>query len=128
MVNLNSVLIEGILTAKPKFYKIQEETSCVFEIINLSCQKKQDKIVYSKNYVTIESYGTIAENVNKIHAGKGRGVRVVGRIKQEFLKGPDGKSQSNITVFAEHIEFKNEAFDDSIPKLFYGKEDIVKKI
>jgi len=39
-------------------------------------------------------------------AKKGRGVRVVGRLKQDVWKDADGKQQSKVYVVAEHIEYK----------------------
>jgi single-strand DNA-binding protein len=55
---------------------------------------------------------------------KGRGLRVVGRLKQNRWKDADGKTQSKIFVVAEHIEYKpktqkdfeNGAVNSSSPK------------
>ena len=37
---------------------------------------------------------------------KGRGVRVVGRLKQDRWTDADGKPHSRIFIAAEHVEFK----------------------
>ena len=37
---------------------------------------------------------------------KGRGIRVVGRLKQNRWKDDAGKSHSRVKIIAEHIEFK----------------------
>ena len=37
---------------------------------------------------------------------KGRGVRVVGRLKQDRWTDPDGKPHSRIFIVAEHVEFR----------------------
>jgi single-strand DNA-binding protein len=37
---------------------------------------------------------------------KGRGVRVVGRLKQDRWTDPDGKPRSRVEIVAEHVEFK----------------------
>ena len=37
---------------------------------------------------------------------KGRGVRVVGRLKQDRWTDADGKGRSRIFIVAEHVEFK----------------------
>ena len=37
---------------------------------------------------------------------KGRGVRVVGRLKQSRWKNPEGKNMSRVSIVAEHIAFK----------------------
>ena len=40
------------------------------------------------------------------HLTKGRGIRVVGRIKQERWEDPDGDARSKVVIVAEHVEFK----------------------
>jgi single-strand DNA-binding protein len=47
---------------------------------------------------------------------KGRGIRVVGRLKQDRWNGPDGKPHSRITIVAEHVEFRPEFKKDGNPK------------
>ena len=37
---------------------------------------------------------------------KGRGVRVVGRLRQDEWTDPEGKPRSRIEIVAEHVEFK----------------------
>jgi single-strand DNA-binding protein len=46
---------------------------------------------------------TCAENLRK-----GRGVRVVGRLKQDRWSDAEGKSHSRIKIIGEHVEFKPE--------------------
>ena len=41
-------------------------------------------------------------------AKKGRGLRVVGRLKQDRWKNQEGKSASKIYILAEHIDFQNQ--------------------
>lgn len=54
------------------------------------------------------TWGNLAENLKKVNVKKGRGVRVVGRLKQERWKDAEGKSHSKIFVVAEHIELKQQ--------------------
>jgi single-strand DNA-binding protein len=49
---------------------------------------------------------------------KGRGVQVVGRLKQDRWTGPDGKPHSRIFIVAEHVEFKPQLRKDGD-----GKDD-----
>ena len=58
-----------------------------------------------KNICDVECFGKSAEYCHK-KAVKGRGVRVVGRLKQDSWKDSSGKSQSRVFVIAEHIEYK----------------------
>jgi single-strand DNA-binding protein len=37
---------------------------------------------------------------------KGRGLRVVGRLKQDHWTDPEGKPRSRVLIVAEHVEFK----------------------
>ncbi len=37
---------------------------------------------------------------------KGRGVRIVGRLKQERWTGTDGKNYAKVKIVADHVEFK----------------------
>ena len=40
------------------------------------------------------------------HLEKGRGVRVVGRLKQDRWTSPEGQTRSKVSIVAEHVEFK----------------------
>ena len=40
------------------------------------------------------------------HLSKGRGVRLVGRIKQERWEDVEGESRSKVVIVAEHVEFQ----------------------
>ena len=54
-------------------------------------------------------------------AKKGRGLRVVGRLKQDRWKGSDGKSLSKVYIIAEHIDFQHEVAKSKNPD--ESKED-----
>jgi single-strand DNA-binding protein len=43
---------------------------------------------------------------------KGRGVRVVGRLKQDRWTNPEGQGRSKIQIVAEHMEFKPQLKKD----------------
>lgn len=50
---------------------------------------------------------------------KGRGVRVVGRLRQERWEDKEGGKREKIIVVAEHVEFKPaEICDDVLEPLF----------
>jgi single-strand DNA-binding protein len=55
----------------------------------------------------VESWSKLAESCNDL-GHKGRGVKVVGRLKQDRWNGPDGKQRSRVTIVAEHVEFRPE--------------------
>jgi single-strand DNA-binding protein len=37
---------------------------------------------------------------------EGRGVRIVGRLKQDRWTSPEGQGRSKVLIVAEHVEFK----------------------
>jgi single-strand DNA-binding protein len=54
----------------------------------------------------------LAEACNNL-GKKGRGVRVVGRLKQDRWTGNDGKQRSRISIVAEHVAFRPEFKKDT---------------
>jgi single-strand DNA-binding protein len=57
------------------------------------------------SYIDIETWSKTGEYC-RANGEKGRGVRVVGRLKQERWTGNDGKPRSRIAVVADHVEFR----------------------
>jgi single-stranded DNA-binding protein len=66
------------------------------------------------SFFDVETWSKLAEHCYNL-AHKGRGVRVVGRLKQDRWNGSDGKSHSKITIVAEHVEFRPEFKKDGSP-------------
>jgi len=105
MNNLNSVLIEGNLTKDPALSYTKAGTAVTTFSIAVNRQyKSKDDYKEEVAYLTIESWGKTAENCNEF-LKKGRGVRVVGRLKQERWESA-GSKQSKVIIVAEHVEFK----------------------
>ena len=57
------------------------------------------------SFIEATTWGKLA-TVCAEHLAKGRGVRVVGRIKQERWEDGDGSARAKIVIVAEHIEFQ----------------------
>ena len=105
MNNLNSVLIEGNLTKDPNLSYTKAGTAVTTFSIAVNRQyKSNDDYKEEVAYLDIESWGKTAENCNEF-LKKGRGVRVVGRLKQERWEST-GSKHSKIIIVAEHVEFK----------------------
>ena len=104
---INSLIVEGNLTRNPEF----KETSGGFKVCNLtiavnrSYKNSEGTKVDEVSYFDVETFGNLAENCAR-YCEKGRGLRVVGRIKQNRWTNQDGKPQARIMIVAEHIEFK----------------------
>jgi single-strand DNA-binding protein len=108
MNNLNSILIEGNLVSDPLFRKTSKGTSiCTFSIAFSRFYKGDGGLKKEVSYFDIESWGKLAESCENL-GHKGRGVRVVGRLKQDHWIDADGKPHSKISIVAEHIEFRPE--------------------
>jgi single-strand DNA-binding protein len=106
MNNLNSILIEGNLTRDPLLRSTPKGTPvCTFTIAS-NRYYKQDS-VYEKEvgFFDIETWTKLAENCYNL-GRKGRGVRVVGRLKQDRWNDTEGKLHSRVTIVAEHVEFR----------------------
>jgi single-strand DNA-binding protein len=58
-------------------------------------------------FFDVESWSKLAEHCYN-QGRKGRGVRVVGRLKQDRWNGTDGKPHSRVAIVAEHVEFRPE--------------------
>ncbi len=106
MKSLNSLIIEGNMVRDPILKTTPNGTAvCAFSIASNRNYKKDDEFVQETSYFDVESWGNLAK-VCEDNGTKGRGVRVVGRIKQDRWVGTDGKKYNKVKVVAEHIEFK----------------------
>ena len=107
MNQLNSLILEGnlvkdaVLTEPAPGFK-----KCNFTMgVNRFYKNRKNEDVSEASFFDVEAYNQVAEWCGK-KATKGRGVRVVGRLKQDTWKDESGKTASRIYVVAEHIEYK----------------------
>ncbi|HCM25013.1 MAG: single-stranded DNA-binding protein [Treponema sp. GWB1_62_6] len=118
MNNLNSILIEGNIVRDPQFRSTPKGTPvCTFSVASNRFYKQDSGFEKEVSFFDVETWARLAENCDTL-GRKGRGVRVVGRLKQERWNGADGKPHSKIKIVAEHVEFrpdfkKNDEKDDS---------------
>jgi len=104
---LNSSLIEGIIDSTPELRTTPKGTTvCVFSIESTRFYKDDNgKLTSETSVFDIEAWGRLAEKCDK-ELSIGRGVRVVGRLKQDRWAGSDGLPHSRVKVIAEHVEIK----------------------
>ncbi len=107
MNQLNSLIIEGNVTRAPKTrstpngYKV-----CTVPIaVNRFYKNLGGEGINEVSYFNIEAFGKLADACEK-NCDKGRGMRVVGRLKQNRWTTEEGKNTSRVTIVAEHVEFK----------------------
>jgi single-strand DNA-binding protein len=106
MNNLNSILIEGNLVRDPELSYTPKGTAvCKFSLACNRSYKQDDEFQKEVSFFDVSTWTRLAEVCGE-YLKKGRGVRVVGRLKQDRWTDPDGKPRSRVEIVAEHVEFK----------------------
>ena len=108
MNNLNSILIEGNLVRDPLLRSTPKGTQvCTMSLASNRFYKQDSGFEKEVSFFEVESWSRLAQACYE-KGRKGRGVRVVGRLKQDRWTAPDGKPHSKISIVAEHVEFRPE--------------------
>jgi single-strand DNA-binding protein len=106
MNNLNSILVEGNLVRDPELNHTQKGTPvCKFSIATNRFFKLDDEYQREVSFFDVTTWARLAEVCNEF-LKKGRGVRIIGRLKQDRWKGMDGKGKSKVYIIADNVEFK----------------------
>jgi len=107
MNHLNSLLIEGDLVDDPKIrHTPQGNAVCNFTIASKRFYREEDGIEKEVSFLNVEAHGKLAEACVQ-RGKKGRGMRVVGRLRQDCWKDDDGNDCSRIIIVPEHVEFRS---------------------
>ncbi|HET7839216.1 MAG TPA: single-stranded DNA-binding protein [Rectinemataceae bacterium] len=107
MNSLNSILLEGNLVRDPESKTLPTGTEvCTFAIAADRFYKQAEgELENEVSYFDVEAWSKLgsacAQNLKK-----GRGVRVVGRLKQDRWTDQTGKTKSRVKIVAEHVEFR----------------------
>jgi single-strand DNA-binding protein len=108
MNNLNSILIEGNMVREPQYRTTPKGTPvCTFSLASNRFFRQDNGYEKEVSFFDVETWAKLADTCNNM-GRKGRGVRVVGRLKQDRWTGSDGKPRSRIAIVAEHVEFRPE--------------------
>lgn len=106
MNSLNSILIEGNLTRDPVLTETPQGTSvCQFSIASNRWYRQNEETQHEVSFVDVVTWAKLAERCGE-ELEKGRGVRVVGRIKQDRWQDKEGNPRSRVKIVAEHVEFR----------------------
>ena len=106
MNNLNSVLLEGNLCRDPELrYTPKGTPVCTLVVASNRSYKVEGERHEEVSFVEATTWGKLA-TVCAEHLAKGRGVRVVGRLKQERWEDGDGNARAKVVIVAEHVEFQ----------------------
>ncbi len=104
---LNQIILEGNVVRQPEKREVKNGIRvCSIPIaVNRRYKSSSGQLTDEVSFFDITAFGNLADSCEK-WCPKGRGIRVVGRLKQETWTGEDGKHRSKVFVVAEHIEFK----------------------
>jgi single-strand DNA-binding protein len=123
MNNLNSILIEGNLVRDPLYRSTPKGTPvCTFSLASNRFFRQDSGLEKEVSFFDVETWAKLAEACNNL-GKKGRGVRVVGRLKQDRWTGNDGKPRSRISIVAEHVEFRPEFKKESVESVAESAQD-----
>lgn len=123
MNSLNSVLLEGNLTAAPEVKTTARGTKVTtMSVASNRWYKSGEEVEKETSFFEVEVWAGLAERCADL--SKGRGIRAVGRLKQERWTDADGKNRSKIKIVAEHIEFKPQFNHDQNDPESDGESDI----
>lgn len=115
MNNLNSIIIEGNMTRDPEFRETAKGAAlCTFSIASNRFYKQGESLEKEVSYFDVETWSKLAQSCRN-QGRKGRGVKVVGRLKQERWNGNDGKAHSKVSIVAEHLEFRPDFKKEDAP-------------
>ena len=104
--NLNSIIVEGNLVRDPLLKTIPNgHQVCSFAVASNRFYKQNEQTEKEVSFFEVETWSKLAQTCGEI-LKKGRGVRVVGRLKQDRWEDAAGKTQTRIKIVAEHVEFK----------------------
>jgi single-strand DNA-binding protein len=104
--SLNSILLEGNLTRDPESKTLSTGTPvCTFSLASDRFYRQNDNTEKEVSYFDVEAWAKLGLACSQ-NLKKGRGVRVVGRLKQDRWTDTEGKTRSRVMIVAEHVEFK----------------------
>ena len=112
MNSLNSILVEGNLTRDPVLATTPKGTAvCNFSVASNRFYRSDDELQKEVSFFDVEVWSRLAERCGE-ELTKGRGVRVVGRLKQDRWQDKEDKPRSRVKIVAEHVEFRRPRSTD----------------
>ena len=106
MNNLNSVLLEGNLCRDPELrYTPKGTPTCTLVVASNRTYKVEGARREEASFFETTTWGKLAEVCHE-HLAKGRGIRVVGRLKQERWEDTEGNARAKVVIVAEQVEFQ----------------------
>ena len=98
MNNLNSILLEGNLVRDPDLKATPSGTPvCTFSVASNRWYKQNEQLEKEVSFFDVEAWSKLAQTCGDT-LKKGRGVRVVGRLKQDRWNDGEGKSHNKVKI------------------------------
>ena len=109
MNNLNSVLIEGNVARDPELrYTPAGTPTCTLVLASNRSYRDPERHgerTEEVSFFEATTWGKLATVCHE-HLAKGRGIRVVGRMKQERWDDDAGNARAKVVIVAEQVEFQ----------------------
>ena len=106
MNQLNTIQLEGNLVRDPQRKETPKGTPvCTFSVASNRYFRQEEEQKQEVSFFDVETWSDIAETCAKV-LKKGRGVRILGRLKQDRWEDSEGKTQYRIKIVAEKVEFR----------------------
>lgn len=105
-MELNNLVIGGNLTRDPELRRLPNSDQSVCNLSLAVNHRHKDRLGQAKEEVyffDVECWGKTAEVVAQ-HLRKGRGIVVIGRIKQHRWETPEG-NRSKVYIVADSVQF-----------------------
>ena len=99
MNHLNSLIIEGVVIGEPHYLKEKGVLNFSIETTRYIHNKEGDLVPETSQFEVV-SFG----KMETLSLEEGKGVRLVGRLKENKWTDGDGVSHSKVQIVAEHIE------------------------
>jgi single-strand DNA-binding protein len=96
-------------------YSPKGVAACKFTVASNRFYKQEEELQKEVSYFDVTTWTRLAEVCGE-YLKKGRGVRVVGRLKQDRWTDQEGKGRSKVYIVAEHVEFKPQIKKDGEPE------------
>ncbi len=98
MNNLNSIIVEGNLVRDPQLKTTPNgHQVCSFSVASNRFYRQNDETEKEVSFFEVETWSRLAQTCAET-LKKGRGVRVVGRLKQDRWEDASGKTQAKIKI------------------------------
>jgi single-strand DNA-binding protein len=78
---------------------------CSFVLASNRYFKQDEETQKEVSFFEVTTWTRLADICGE-SLSKGRGVRVVGRLRQDRWNSPEGQPRSKVSIVAEHVEFK----------------------